>query len=241
MNKHRKTPIKLNELKVWGGELLFEQLSLRANTTLNVTVILFSLFSLSVFRSPFFGRAFTLYSFFFSDPDHTLVHYLSVYLSICPISHLLWLSVNGGGWNYTVQRSSPHKCCQKNWCNAFNTVKAAFSSRYFCILIIFACTWSSSLSLDPPRGSPRSPKYLLDWYSLYPRSIGSSNYIPSIFLYLVLCSENLLLIYSSLDVSMSQNTNLGSYPHNYNNNNKILIFKWRIIFLIMWLLIIFIN
>ena len=125
--------------------------------------------------------------------------------SICLIKHLPWLFVNGGGWDYTVQRSSPHKCGQKSCCNAFNAVKATFASRYFCILIIFACAWSSSLSLDHPEGSPRSPKYLLDQYSLYPRSIGSSDYILSIFLHLVLHSEHLLLIYSSSDVSMSRN------------------------------------
>ena len=96
MNKHRKTPIKLNELKVRGGELLFEQLSLRANTTLNAMMIL-SLFFFLIFDPPFSGRAFTLYGFFLHYPDRTLVHYLSLHLSTCPISHLLWLSVNGGG------------------------------------------------------------------------------------------------------------------------------------------------
>ena len=54
----QKTPIKLDELKVRGGELLFEQLSLRANTTLSATMILF----LSNFQSPLSGKAFTLYS-----------------------------------------------------------------------------------------------------------------------------------------------------------------------------------
>ena len=155
-------------LKIWVWELI-QLLMLRW--------FFFSLF-FSVFRSPFSGRAFTLYSFFFSDLDHTLVYYLSFHLSICPISHLLWLSVNGGGWNCIIQRSSPHKCGQKSCCSAFNVVEAAFASKYFYILIIFACAWSSSLSLDPPRGSPRLPKYLLDRYSLYPRSIGSLDYIP---------------------------------------------------------------
>ena len=46
-------PIKLDELKVQGGELLFEQLSLRANTTLNATMILFLSF-LSLIFDPFF-------------------------------------------------------------------------------------------------------------------------------------------------------------------------------------------
>ena len=53
MNIHRKTLIKLDELKVRGGELLFEQLSLRANTTLNTTMILFLSF-LSLIFNPFF-------------------------------------------------------------------------------------------------------------------------------------------------------------------------------------------
>ena len=202
MNKHRKTLIKLDELNIWVGEFLFEQLILRANTILSATIILF-LSPLSIFRSLFSGRSFTLYSFFFNYPNRTPVHHLSPHLSIRLISYLLWLFVNGGDWNYTVQRSSPHKCGQKSCCSAFNIVMAAFASRYFCILIIFACTWSSSLSLDPPRGSPKLPKYLFDWYSLYPRSINSSNYIPSFFLYVILYSEPLPIIYSSSDVSMS--------------------------------------
>ena len=137
MNKHRKTPVKLEELKVQGGELLFEQLSLKDNTTLNTTMILFLSFHSLISDPPPSERAFRLYSFLLHYPDRTLVHHLSLHLSICPISHLLWLSVNGGGWNCTVQRSSPHKCGQKSCCNAFNVVVAAFASRYFCILIIF--------------------------------------------------------------------------------------------------------
>ena len=91
MNKHRKTLIKLDELNIRGCELLFEQLILRANTILSATMILF-LSSLSIFRSdPFSGRSFTLYSFFLNYHDRTLFHHLSPHLSICPISHLLWL------------------------------------------------------------------------------------------------------------------------------------------------------
>ena len=97
MNKHRKTQIRLDELNVRGGELLFEQLILRANTILSATMILF-LFSPSIFRSlTISGRSFTLYSFFLNYPNRTLVHHLSPHLSIRPISYLLWLSVNGGG------------------------------------------------------------------------------------------------------------------------------------------------
>ena len=138
----------------------------------------FFLFPLTLFRSSLSGRAFTLYSFFLHYPNRILVHYLGLHLSICPINHLLWLSVNCGGWNCTVQKSSPHKCGQKSCCSVFNAMVAAFASRYFCILIIFACVWSSSLSLGPPRGSFILLKYLLNWYSLYLRSIDSSDYIP---------------------------------------------------------------
>ena len=52
MNKHGKTQIKLDELNVRGDKLLFEQLILRANTTLSATMILF-LFPLSLFFDPF--------------------------------------------------------------------------------------------------------------------------------------------------------------------------------------------
>ena len=51
MNKHKKTQIKLDELNVRGGELLFEQLILRDNTTLSATMILFVSF-LSLFSDP---------------------------------------------------------------------------------------------------------------------------------------------------------------------------------------------
>ena len=205
MNKHRKTPVKLEELKVRGVELLFKQLSLRANTTLNATMILFLSFHVLFFDPPFLrGLSYYIVSFL-HYPDRTLVHYLSLHSSICPIIYLLWLSANGGGWNCTVQRSFPHKCGQKSCCSAFNAVVVAFASRYFCIFIIFACAWSSSLSLGSPGGSPRWPKYLLNWYSLYSRSLGSSDYIPSSFLYAILHSEHLLPIYSFSNVSMLRN------------------------------------
>ena len=101
--------------------------------------------------------------------------------------------------------SFPYKCDQKSCYSAFNAVVVTFASKYFCILIIFACAWSSFLSLDPPRGSPKLPKYLLNRYSLYPRSINSSDYILLFFLYVILHSKPLLIIYFSLDVSMSWN------------------------------------
>ena len=82
---------------------------------------------------------------------------------------------------------------------------AAFAFRYFFVLIIFACTWSSSLSLDLPRGSPKLPKHLLDWYSSYSRRINSSDYILPSFPYMILHSGPLLIIYSSSNVSISSN------------------------------------
>ena len=87
---------------------------------------------------------------------------------------------------------------------------AAFAFRYFCVLIIFACVWSSFLSLDLPGGSPKLPKHLLDWYSSYPRRINSSDYILPSFPYVILHSGSLLIIYSSSDVSISSNRAQGS-------------------------------
>ena len=55
MNKHGKTSIKFDELKVKGGELLFEQFSLRTNTTLNATIILFLSFLSLLSDPPFLG------------------------------------------------------------------------------------------------------------------------------------------------------------------------------------------
>ena len=75
---------------------------------------------------PLYVGFFTLYSFLLDHLDRTLVHHLNLYLSIYLVKHLLWLFVNGGGWNYTVQESSPHKCGQKSCCSAFNAVVTVF-------------------------------------------------------------------------------------------------------------------
>ena len=56
--------IKPDELNVRGGELLFEQLILKANTTLSVTMILF-LSSLSPFYDPPFLGGLSHYIVFF--------------------------------------------------------------------------------------------------------------------------------------------------------------------------------
>ena len=114
---------------VRGDELLF----LKDNTTLNATITLY-FFSFTIFSIPISGRVFTLYSFFLHYFDRTLVHHLSLHLSIYPVKHLLWLFVNGGGWECIVQWSSPHKCDQKDCCNAFNAVVAAFLLDIFVFL-----------------------------------------------------------------------------------------------------------
>ena len=111
---------------VWGVELLFKPLFLKANTTLSATVILF-LSPFTMFSDPhLMGGPFRLYSFLLDHLDRTLINHLNLHSSICPIRHLLWLSVNSGGWDCTVQGSFPHKCGQRSCCSAFNAVIAAF-------------------------------------------------------------------------------------------------------------------
>ena len=86
----------------------------------------FSLLFSYPFRSPSHGESFTLYSFLLNHLNHTIVSHLNLHSSTCPIRHLLWLSVNGSGWDYTVQGSSPHKCDQKSCCSVLNTVVTTF-------------------------------------------------------------------------------------------------------------------
>ena len=90
------------------------------------TVVLFLLPFTIFLRSPPLWRGFHIIYTCLGHPHRTLVHHLNLYSSICLIKHLPWLSVNGSGWDYTVQRSSPHKCGQKSCCNAFNAAVAAF-------------------------------------------------------------------------------------------------------------------
>ena len=42
--------------------------------------------------------------------------------------------MNSGGSDYTVQKSSPHKCGQKSCCSAFNVVVAVFPLDIFVFL-----------------------------------------------------------------------------------------------------------
>ena len=118
--------VKLDEMIARGDELLFKSLFLKTNTTLSVTVIPFLFSFTMLFDPPFMGGSFTLYSFLLAHLDRTLINHLNLHSSICPIKHLLWLFVNGGGWDCTVQGFSPHKCSQKGCCSAFNAVVASF-------------------------------------------------------------------------------------------------------------------
>ena len=96
------------------------------SSTFSTTVILI-LFSPTEFSDLLLTKGLSHYIIFLGHLHRTLVHHLNLYSSICLIKHLLWLFVNGGGWDYIVQRSSPHKCSQKSCCSAFNAVVAVFS------------------------------------------------------------------------------------------------------------------
>ena len=114
--------------------------------------------------------------------------------------------MNGGGWNYTVQGYSPHKCGQKSCCSAFNAVVAAF---LLDISIFLSSSYMPEVHLDIPGRSPKSPTHLLDWYSSYPRRITSSDCIPPPFLYVILHFGASSIIHSSSNVSTSSNRGQG--------------------------------
>ena len=143
-----------------------------------------------------------------------------------------WLKLHCSGVFSTQMR--PEKLLQCIKCNG-----NSFSLRYFCVLILFARAWSSSLSLEIPGRSPKSPKYLLDRYSSYPRRITSSNCTLPPFPYMIFQSGASLIVCPFSDVSASSNraqgpvykylhhqirpkaqyTNLG--PHPYNSPSKL--------------------
>ena len=126
-----------------------------------------------------------------------------------PLCERWWLKLHCSGVFSTQMR--PEKLLQCIKCNS-----NSFSLRYFCVLILFARAWSSSLSLEIPRRSPKSPKYLLDRYSSYPRRITSSDCTLPPFPYMILQSRASLIICPSSDVSTSSNRAQGpvyKYPH----------------------------
>ena len=78
--------------------------------------------SLVIFPIPYPLRISHIIQFPLDDLDPTLVDYLSLYLSVCPIRHPFWLSVSCGSQDSTIQESSPHKCGQKVSYKTFNAV-----------------------------------------------------------------------------------------------------------------------
>ena len=79
-------------------------------------------------------------------------------MSICPIRHLLWISMSCGSWDYIVQGFFPHKCSQKSSCNVFNAVVATFPldiSKFLSLLLVH--------ETYPYRGN--SPEGHLDWWN----------------------------------------------------------------------------
>ena len=85
-----------------------------------------NIFVYSFFSSPFSMEGLSRYIVFLGHLNPTLIIYLSPYLSTCPIRYPLWLFVSCVRRDNTVQRSSLHKCGQKNSYSAFNAVIAVF-------------------------------------------------------------------------------------------------------------------
>ena len=116
----------MDEMYVRGDELVIKSLFLKDRSTLcynsSFSILLYYIFSI-----PPLWRVFYIIYTCLGHLHHTLVHHLNLYSSICLIKHLLWLSVNGSCWDYTVQRFFPYKCGQKSCCSAFNAVVVAFS------------------------------------------------------------------------------------------------------------------
>ena len=121
MNKHR------NRYKTWWNRcsrrwIIIEFTISESWCYSSFFSLLFSYF----FRSLFHGESFRLYSFLLDHHDRILVNHPNLHSSTCPIKHLFWLSVNGSGWDYTVQGFSPHKYGQKSCCSALIVVVTAF-------------------------------------------------------------------------------------------------------------------
>ena len=101
---------------------MLNSLFLKVDATVILLLLPFPIF----FPSPSYGEYFTLYNFLFDHLDLPFVNHLNLHLSTCHIRPLLWFSVNGSGWECTVQKSFPHKCGQKSFYNALNAVIIAF-------------------------------------------------------------------------------------------------------------------
>ena len=115
----------MDEMYIRGDGLIIKSLFLKDSSTLCYSSSFFILLYY-IFSIPPLWRVFYIIYTCLGHLHRTLVHHLNLYSSICLIKHLPWLSVNGSGWGYTVQRSFSHKCGQKSCCSAFNAVIAAF-------------------------------------------------------------------------------------------------------------------
>ena len=136
--------IKLEEIIVRGDRLLLSSLFMKVGAT-----IILPLSSPLIFlRSPFLRDYFSLYNLLLDHLDRTLVSHSSLYSSTCPIRYLPWFSVSCSGWNYTVQRYSPHKYGQKSCCSALNAVVTAFPLDIFAFLSPSYTLWSFFLTQE---------------------------------------------------------------------------------------------
>ena len=91
-----KTHVNIGEMLIRGGELLFKSLFLKDSSTFIATVVLI-LFSPTQFSDPHLTEGLAHYISFLGYLHRTLVPHLNLYLNICLIKHLPWLSVNGDG------------------------------------------------------------------------------------------------------------------------------------------------
>ena len=184
---------------VQGDELIIKSLFLKDSWTLCYSSS-FSILLYYIFSIPPLWRIFYIIYTFLGHLYRTLVYHLNLYSSICLIKHLPYLFVNGSGWDYTVQRSSPHKCGQKSRCSSFNAVVTAFpldisvflSSLY--VLEVYPHRWRLL------EGHPSHPGACLTDIRLV-RGVTSSDLSPPLFSYTTIYSGASPVIYSSLDAS----------------------------------------
>ena len=166
--------------------------------------------------SLWYSNSFSILLHYFSDPSlmeglshyiefpshlhRTVFHHPTLHSSMCPIKHILWLSMNGSGWEYCskvfftlMQLGKLLQCIQ---CGG-----GSFSLRYFYILIFSVRAWSLSSLLESLGRLPKSTECLLDWYSFGSRRVTSSNLSPPFFSWATIYSGASPVFYSSSDAS----------------------------------------
>ena len=152
--------------------MLLNSLFMKVDTTV---ILLLSSPLIFFFFIPLLRESFSLYNLLLDHLNRILVNYSNLHLSTCPIRYLPWLSVSCNGWNYIVQRSSSHKCSQKNCCSALNAVVTAFLLDISAFLSPSYTLWSSFLTLEVLRRLIKVLGCLLNQHSSYPSSITFSN------------------------------------------------------------------